>query len=267
MVRHFVVVSDLHCGSTVGLCPTNLVSCVDQTPIVQNDWQKWLWERWLDFWRWIDAEIESDADVSLVLNGDLIEGVHHRSVQCWPETADHISAAIETLRPVVQRATRTFVVVGTESHTKSSEHGIAAAIGAEKMPDGSRASDILHVEAGDVLLTWAHHCQATSRPWLRSGELSRLMSTARQNAIDAGLKPSDFVGAAHRHQMDYWTDGGRQHCVIGPAWQLLTRYGYKVVPHAKPTIGGYIVTVDNDRIERVRLKPYGVPEPRRYKID
>jgi len=263
--RHFIVVSDLHCGSIVALCPPDLVSVEEGTPIPQNDWQKWLWEHWEDFWRWTATQTSTGDDVTLMVNGDLIEGNHHRSVQAWPETADHVNAAIAVLQPIARQVTRTYVVVGTEAHTKNVEHGIARAIGAETHPDGRHAADVLEVDADDQLLVWAHHCSTTSRAWLTSGEPGRLISNARLAAINAGHKPPNFVGAAHRHRMDYWTDGGRQHCVIGPSWQLLTRYGYKVVTHEKPHVGGYIVTVDSGKIT-CTPKRWDVPERKRVKL-
>lgn len=263
--RHFIVVSDLHCGSSVALCPPGMVSVDEGTPLPQNDWQKWLWENWLDFWRWTATQVGAGDDVTLIVNGDLIEGNHHRSVQAWPETADHVTAAVNVLLPIVQQVTRAYVVIGTEAHTKSAEHGIARAISAAMHPDGRYAADVLEIEVGDQLLVWAHHCSTTSRAWLTSGEPGRLISNARLAAVNAGHRPPNFVGAAHRHRMDYWTDGGRQHCMIGPAWQLLTRYGYKVVTHERPHIGGYIVTVDGGQIE-VKRKRYDVPERKRVTL-
>jgi len=257
--RHFIVVSDLHCGSIVALCPPDLVSVDEGTPLPQNEIQKWLWDHWQDFWRWVPGAIGTDGDVTLVLNGDLIEGNHHRATQAWPNTDDHISAAIHVLRPITEMVTRTLVVVGTEAHTRMAEHGIARAIGATPYPDGRYAADVLEVDVDGLRLIWAHHCSTTSRAWLTSGELGRLMSNARQAAANAGHPMPQFVGAAHRHRADYWTDFGRQHCVIGPAWQTLTRYGYKVVTHERPHIGGYIVTVDDGKIG-VQMYRRDVPE-------
>lgn len=263
--RHFVVVSDLHCGSSVALCPPGMVSVDEGTPLPQNDHQKWLWEHWEEFWRWVPTQLGPRQDVTLVVNGDMIEGNHHRAIQAWPCTDDHISAAVNILRPLAAQFTRTYVVVGTEAHTKMAEHGIAKAIGAKKHPDGKYASDVLNIEVGDRLLLWAHHCSTTSREWLTSGEPGRLLSNARLAAINARHKPPNFVGAAHRHRYDRWEDGGDQCCVIGPAWQMLTRYGYKVVTHARPHVGGYIVTVDDDDII-VRRRRWNVPERKRVKL-
>jgi len=80
-----VVISDLHVGSTVGLWPEKYVS-VEGVPIGQNAIQKWFWSHWLDATRkWIPGVVGNDPYV-LIVNGDVVDGIHHKTLQVM--TAD-----------------------------------------------------------------------------------------------------------------------------------------------------------------------------------
>ena len=45
-IKTAVIISDLHCGSTVGLLPPDF-STEEGNEIRQNPLQKWLWECWI----------------------------------------------------------------------------------------------------------------------------------------------------------------------------------------------------------------------------
>ena len=48
-----VVISDLHCGSKVAICPPE-ITISDQTTFVANKLQLFIWQHWLNFWQWVD---------------------------------------------------------------------------------------------------------------------------------------------------------------------------------------------------------------------
>lgn len=73
-----VVLSDLHCGSTVGLLPPGFTA-QDGNEIRQNRYQEWLWECWTDATGDYFRRHVGDEPFVLLLNGDLIEGIHAKS--------------------------------------------------------------------------------------------------------------------------------------------------------------------------------------------
>ena len=75
-----LVVSDLHCGSTVALCPPGFDTEEGQT-IGLSDWQAWMWDRWRELIGYTKERYgKLDA---LVINGDCIDGNHPRSIEIW----------------------------------------------------------------------------------------------------------------------------------------------------------------------------------------
>ena len=117
MVDFVVVISDLHCGSSVGLMPP-VFARVDEGPALrQNKPQRWLWRWWEDFWgKWLPSVV-GKGKWALVINGDLVEGCHHRNVQIHPDVIVHKRIAEDVLIPVSSGSEATYVIKGTECHT------------------------------------------------------------------------------------------------------------------------------------------------------
>jgi hypothetical protein len=99
-IRSLVVLSDLHLGSTKALLPPGFVTLEEQE-IGLNGIQKWLWACWGRANDFLDETMDGDP-FALVLNGDMLEGVHHGTKEIWsPEMGDHVNAALMVLRPLV----------------------------------------------------------------------------------------------------------------------------------------------------------------------
>jgi len=248
-ITRFLVVSDLHCGSTRALCPPNFQVADDGT-WGWNSEQAWLWDRWLEFQNWAGRTIGAEP-WALILNGDLIEGAHHKTKELiHHDPGVHVAAAVETISPLASRASLVFVTKGTEAHSgHSAELGIGHSIGGVVNPNAAdtvRAADDWQIRTGGghLMSVW-HHCSATSREWLESGEYSRIISHEQAQCRRAGHDvPSIFV-RAHRH-----VPGGFQSpsgtAIITPAWQLLTRFGKKAVPGSRCFVGGTIVDTSGE---------------------
>jgi len=100
-----VLLSDLHVGSTIGLWPPDFISN-EGNPIGQNKFQEWLWECWQDAAKWSAKLIGKDA-FEIVLNGDLVEGIHHRSLQVMtPDVGDQSEAVKQVLEPLAAKASK-----------------------------------------------------------------------------------------------------------------------------------------------------------------
>ena len=73
------VLSDLHCGSTLAVMPPGFVT-LEGNSVALNPVQQWLWKCWQETHKWI-LETAAGEPFALVINGDLIEGNHHRTMR------------------------------------------------------------------------------------------------------------------------------------------------------------------------------------------
>jgi hypothetical protein len=218
-----VVVSDLHCGSSVGLWPDGAeVSYGNTIGLGNNLHQRWLWSCWCDA---IGKAVKhfGDAPWALIVNGDCIEGRHHGTTEIvTAKNRDHAAAAVECLRPLAEAASKSFCVAGTECHTGDWEELIAKEIGAKWCGDKAL------LELNGTLIDVAHHMPTSSRAYLEAGAMSIVMGNARLNYARAGHSVPKVFLRAHRHCGGFYSDAHALFVVTG-AWQMLTRYGFKVV--------------------------------------
>lgn len=260
-VRRIVVIGDTHCGSTTGLLPPGC-STTEGIALGLNAHQQWIWARWLDFTEKFVPEHCGTEPFALVINGDLIDGIHHGTMQVVsPDISDQFKIAIEALTPIVEQAERTYIILGTESHTRNVEHAIATYFEAKPAPDGRPAWDRLDIDVNGCLVRFVHHISTTSRVHLRASRLSIHLANAQLEALRAKHPIPNVLCAGHCHVLDHYSDDVGM-CITGPSWQTLTRYGYKVVSNAVPHVGGYILDWTDKRpgdLPEVVAKKY-VPE-------
>lgn len=229
-----LLLSDTHCGSEVGLSPRrfklrrgNVVSIGD------NLCQQWLADEWDRMQRIANKIIGNDWDkTSLVINGDAIEGVHHRNEKdlVAAEMDKHIEMAIECFKPLSRKVKDIFVVKGTECHTQGLEDLLAQEIGAAT----GKAKDKWLININGCLVDAAHHMGTTSRAYLEASLMSIHMGNARLNYARSGHEIPKVYLRAHRHCGGHYSDGAGLFCVTG-GWQFLTRHGYKVVTDSIPS--------------------------------
>jgi hypothetical protein len=239
-IRKVLVLSDMHCGSTVGLLPPGCKT-LEGTALQANDVQQWVWDCWVDFHeRWLPTVIGPDEPYAVVLNGDLVEGIHHGTKQVMsPDLADQWSIACTALQPVVDKADKTFIIVGTETHTHSVEHSLAHHF--EAVPSPTKpAWDRLDLTVNGCRVRFVHHISTTSRVYLAASRLSINLGNMQLESMRAGHPVPTVLCAAHAHRFDEYADG-RGMAVCGPSWQGLTRFAYKVVSNAVPSVGGYVL--------------------------
>ena len=114
-----IVVSDLHIGSKLGLCPP--AALIDlgghYTP---NAWQEWIWDRWNDSWDWMFQKIDKIKPdyVHMSVTGDMCDiDLKGRSSQIWSRSYPVVkNVAVEILEPIVNKVDTLMVVKGTEAH-------------------------------------------------------------------------------------------------------------------------------------------------------
>lgn len=233
-IKVAVVLSDLHFGSTVGLWPSDFVS-QEGVPIGQNKFQKWLWKCWLDLHDVQLPKFIGDSPYALFLNGDIIEGLHHRTMQVMTANAtDQVTASQSVLGPIALEAKKIFVIKGTEVHTKDREISLGAALGAEKdTSTGQHAFDKLLIKIHGCPCVFKHHITTTSRPYLEATALSTELGSERIEAARNHHPIPKVLCVAHRHRHGIYRDANGIVCVTS-GWQGLTRHGYKVVSSSMP---------------------------------
>lgn len=256
-----LVLSDLHVGSTVGLMPPNFET-VEGNKIEQNSLQRFLWASWQAMLRWAEAET-AGANYAVVINGDLIEGDHHGTKQIWSkDTSDHVAAAAELLQPVLARASHFFIVQGTESHTNNHEVSIGKILRAQTNPDtGLPAFSRLHLTVHGCRCAFSHHIGTATRSWTKATALAAALAEERTQAIKNGEAVPQVVVRSHRHTFDSYTDG-RGLAVVTPPWQMLTRFGHKVVPDARCQPGAVLLDwrgVAEGGLPNVNAKTFDAP--------
>jgi len=218
-----LVCSDLHCGSDVGLLPETVH--LEDGQIIghgNNRLQKWLWQSWQKGLADMMKIIGKDPFI-LTMTGDLIEGVHHRSDEVVVmKMMEHLRIAEVALGDTIKKATKTYIIRGTECHVHDFETVFAKNFGLGK------AHDFIQYEMNGVLIDARHHMPATGRLHLEASALSIVMANNRSNAIRAGHKPARVFLRGHRHVAGHYSDCESMILVTG-AWQGLTRHGKKVV--------------------------------------
>jgi hypothetical protein len=270
-IRLAFVLSDTHCGSTLGLMPPDHKT-VDGNIIRQNAAQEWLWKCWiLATEKWL-PEIAADDRYVLIVNGDAVEGLHHGVREVISANLDdHVSAAEIALKPLTKRASKTFISLGTECHTRGNENNIAKAIGATPDPNTKRGAwDKIYLTMAGVPCCFQHHISTTSRWHLRAGRLSIAMVNEQATAFNHGHTPPKVLGAAHCHIFDKY-DNGKSLAFTTGAWQWGTRHVGKVatagVQRPEPTIVALDWRDRNDGdLPAFHYQVYTAPDPKREVI-
>ena len=243
-MKHIVVcVGDTHCGSTVGLCPPEGLELDDGGLYQPNKSQHWLWDNWEKAWGVIKSVKRKNrqAQLHLVLNGDLIDGDHHRTTQIASGlTGIHVHCAIESLRvPLALKPKSIHILRGTPSHVGragGSEESIARALRGEGWPviedpdTGNESSYVRTLQVGGVRFDVKHHGRMGRRAHTKGPYMRWYAQDIFFNHLMDGDTPPDVAIRSHYHQ---FADSGHIHkvatrAVALPAWQLATEYVHRV---------------------------------------
>jgi hypothetical protein len=193
--------------------------------------QRWIWRCWQDYWQYIDNLERSRLYV--VINGDVIEGLHHNTTQLVSHNeSTQLDMALRVLEPVAQLADHLFIVRGTEAHTGPSaqwEERIALDLGAARDTVGLTASWWhLPLEVEGVAFDIGHHPQTNSRrPWTMDQAAARQAAITWAEYHDMDQRPPDVVIRSHVHQ---YARGyrGDTFGVFCPPWQITTAFGRRL---------------------------------------
>lgn len=245
--RLVVVLADLHCGSTYGIMPPGFHT-KEGNEIGLNEVQKWLWECWNDCWAWF-YKLAGRAPWSLVLNGDLVDGYHHGTKEVWSnDESDHGIGAYHLLKSPGRKAYSVYLTEGTEVHTKGLEHSLAYQLKSGGVPivrpkgEGG-AWPSLDIEFAKTYCKFDHHISTSKRKYLTGTKMTAEYGDLLMRSAMAGHKAPKVVGRAHCHEFDSH-DNGYGLIFTSPPWQVLTRFGRRVVPNAIGKVQVGMVVLD-----------------------
>lgn len=269
-VRNVIVVSDLHSGCRLGLCPPEGVILDDGGPCMPSTLQLKVWTMWREFFDvWVPQVTHGEPYV-LVCNGDAIDGVHHGSTtQMSQNIEDQVKVARACLLPEVRRAAAYYHVRGTEAHVGQSalhEERLASDLGALPNEVGQHARWELWLNLCGHRLHFLHHIGTTGSS---AYEATAVHKETVESFVESGRwgdAPPEVIVRSHRHryiEVRIASTNGYTSSVVTPAWQLKTPFTYRI-PGARlsqPQIGGIVIRVGDEDLH-TRARVWRIERPR-----
>ena len=250
MITNCVVISDLHCGDQMALCPPSIPLRHGGTYHASR-FQIYIWERWREFWdSWVPMATRNEP-YCVVINGDLIEGRHHKAThQISQDKSDQENIAYEVLAPVADRCqNRLYVIGGTEAHaglSSEDEERLAARLGAVPNASGNRSRFEMYLKVGNALCHFAHHIGTTSSMAYESTALGKEYTEFCAESARWSRPIPDVIARAHRHRhIESKVSTGRGYGIIfvTASWQLKTSFSFRLPGGrvSEPMIGGSLI--------------------------
>lgn len=265
-----LVVSDLHCGSTVGLCPER-IALDDGGEYLASKAQRWLWQCWESLLRRADAlRSEHCAELYVVFNGDMVDGNHHGTTQILSGNPSAQAAVVDAcIRPVLDlKPSRIWFLRGTDVHvgqSASAEERIASGLRKDKRPvvgdedTGTASHWNVKMEIHGTRLDFAHHGRVGTRPWTKPNVTANLAAEIFYTHAAAGRPHPHIAIRSHMHQCVDTHDQHPTRVIQTPAFQLATSFIHRIAAGSIADVGGVILTLNGPdvNVEKVVFKPEG----------
>lgn len=243
---------DIHTNSTVAVCAPR-VELDDGGVYVQNKQQKWLWARWLEFWKTAEElKRKHECELVTLLNGELADDNYHSSTQLISKhKGDQARAALAVMEPVQQVSDRIFATRGSEAHSglnASMDESLARAIGAEPDENGHHARWYFRGIIEGLRIDASHHPgTGHARPWTKGADANRLAQMVMSRYVERELSVPHLAIRGHNHKPSDSFDNHKTRAIILPSWQLSTSFGYRLGGDWLP-IGGMLALIDNGQV-------------------
>lgn len=273
MKRALIFLSDIHCGSTIGLMG-KAVQHDDGQWILPSEVQNYLWTQYQRFC--LDAtELAEGRETHIFLMGDLVDGDHHRTTQIVSnDQGMHVQIAADALLHGILGIPHStcHMIRGTPAHVGKAaglEKSVAARLLREgvdtlvRHEGGSYLHPFLYADFDGTLFDLRHHGRAGQREHTRA-------SYSKLYALDIylthhleGRRPPDFAVRGHLHK---YMDSGPDHRGITraiqlPCFQLHTEFTRRISIETLPDIGGLVILLDDGRPNVMPLLYQPEPDP------
>jgi hypothetical protein len=249
-IKAAVIVSDIHAGCQLGLCPP-MVRLDNGGKYIPNQIQKVLYQYWMEFWDVHVPEMTNGLPYCIIINGDTTDGKHHQSThQISHNLTDQGNIAEELLEPLLEKCDGNFYMLrGSDAHSGESgqeEERLAKELGAIPNKQKQYARNELWKKIGKHLIHVLHHIGTTGSNAYESTAVHKELVESYVEASRWGEKPPDIVVRSHRHryfETMFATARGRGRGVVTPGWQAKTPFAYKIAGgrQAQPQFGGIVI--------------------------
>ena len=258
-LNYAVIVSDTHCGCQLGLYPCDADIRLDNGGAYQpNLVQQVMWGWWREFWdEWV-PDVTKGNPYAVVVNGDLIDGVHHNSVGQLTHNLDvHRQIAVEVFRPIVKLCNGHFFVVrGTEAHggqAGCNEESIARELEARPDSSGKFSRYQLPLRIGRSLVHIKHFIPGCSSQDYMNTAPTKIFNKAHTEASKWHREAPQAIVRSHRHvptEARISTEAGYGYAIVTAGWQLATSF---VQSHGggefiDPVVGGVVLYQHPDQL-------------------
>jgi hypothetical protein len=265
------ITSDLHCGSTTGLCPES-IQLDDGGEYRASKAQRWMWQGWKDYWKQVESiRIKEKAKLYTVFNGDLVDGNHHGTTQILSGNPNGQAAALNAAMtvPLALKPDKIWITRGTDAHvgqSACSEERIADGLRRDKRPvvgdpnTGTASQWHIRMEVEGTRLDFAHHGRVGTRPWTKPNVTANLAFEIFCDHAKDGIPHPHIAVRSHMHQL---VDTGSIHpvrLIQTPCWQFGTSFIHRIAPGKLADIGGVIIVLRKGQAPDVRPIMYK-PEP------
>ena len=258
-----VPISDLHSGGSTALFPARQMQLLvgNREPGYIQKIIRGQWEEVIDNIR----QCRNKRRVILVLNGDMVDGDHHGSVENFSTLqTDQIDIAEELIDELMQgikfdsKTDSLYMTKGTYVHTghqAQAEEQIAKDfdavpfISAGEEEQTRRLHHQLKLSINGRRFNVQHEGASVGRrPWTEDNGLFYLLKTKWFKYLQGEHDLADYYIYSHLHQYQQATYAPRKGKVLNaritPSWQFRTSYAEKFDEMDK--VGGYYLTVDGD---------------------
>jgi len=273
-MKSLIVISDTHIGSNAGICPPGGYYLPDNNIYSQNKYQETTWRYWKDFWdKWIPSKIGKSKDVRIVMNGDIIDGYHHDTINIMSTSLPYQQFAAEDVFKNINHYDGLYILKGTDAHAGKSgeyEEAIARNVGALKCDETSNnyTDYQLWLKIDKVTFNIAHHISTTSSAAYETSAGMRELVASLVEASQWGRALPNVIVRSHRHRfipVSIPSLNGRIRCIITPGWQLRTPFVERIDRMRMPHIGGVIFKIEGDECQEIE-KIYPLPMPKVIQI-
>ena len=261
--NNIVVFSDTHCGCRLGLCPPDGVPLDDGGNYSPSALQLKVWGIYEEFRIWT-KKVTKGEPWDLVMNGDALDGVHHRAVtQISHNLKDQLACAVYALGPFVKECKRSggryYHIRGTEAHVGPSaqeEERLAEHLGAEPNETGQFARWELWKRVGSGkghLCHFLHHIGTTGSQAYESTAVHKELVESFVEAGRWGDEAPQVIVRSHRHrhfETRIAHKDGYAIATVTPAWQLKTPFTYRIPGSrlAQPQFGGVLIRAGDEEL-------------------
>jgi len=244
------MMSDLHSGSNTALTVDRVWRGQKTSDIYPTSAQKKIRTQFEK----TAAEVKINRKgrkVRLMLNGDLLEGMHHGGGEIFTndelEMAEISAELINEFKKKIDwnRGDEIYVTRGTTIHVKSLENFIGKEVGA--VMDGDfYVHDKLILNTNGVISCITHTGPGVGKGQNEGNALRNFMNNYYVTCVKDGMVCPSIFYFGHIHQPYYSVIEQREpgfkfrtlHGVIAPSWQMKTTYALDKMPMARNRIGG-----------------------------